>query len=424
LASKSFWNFYRLGITAEQSVLRQNKQFYYGIVVSASFASFYQGFVQTFLKEIGKPFIIDPVTYTFARDLNNLKRGDDFRKSFQKLIKTYGIPWTRILERRPLIPKDFLENGKWINENIESMVDKTLAFQRDFLQPKTSMQESLAQYLEMLGEGKKRPDYTDPFFLVAPYFYFSSTKDDWYEITLKLSERADKKKGKYNLFPVVCASTEILLDTSQLRKIVKDYAQFDGTIFWLADFLEERASVQYLKGIVSLSRMFEGIRKPIMMFYGGDFCILLSKVSKTFKGFSRGLCYGTSKDVDAEAAGGGGFPKRFYYDLVGVKLPESIARTFFSEHPEEFCKCKACKRIKAKVETSEDVAEFFDKSDIATLRSHFLIAQSERIDTVLSGTKTKLMSELDSSIRRSQELKTQLYGIQNEHLTRWKKSLA
>jgi len=423
MAKKTFWNFFRLGITGERDLFQSQPDTYFGVVIPASIASFYQGFVPTFLRDLKKPFVVDPMTYVFARDLNNLKRGDEIKKSFQKLISHYGKPWSEILSKRQLIPKDFREDGKWKDAALKSMAQKTLTFQKELLHPKTAMQLSLMEYTKMLSGGSVEKNDA-PMFLVAPYFYFESTSDAWYEITLKMAELANSLKGGLPLYAVVCASKEVLLDDRQLKKISKDFAKFDGCIIWFSTFDEERDSEQHLGGIVTLLKMFDNNKKPVLMLYGGDFCMLLSKVSEFLTGFSRGICYGKSKDVDAETPKGGGAPKRYYYANVGTKLSESISRNFFSDNPTELCRCKICRRIMDRIKTSDDVAGFFDRSDLMSLREHFLVTHSEKLDVTLTSSKIDILKQIDVTSKKAIQLKARVYGIPTDHLTRWRDVLS
>lgn len=419
VSQRPFYNFFRLGITGERDLFRNHRDLYYGVVVPASLASFYQSFVPAFLKDLGKPFIVDPMTYVFARDLNNLKREDEIKKSFKKLISYYSKPLSDILANRQLIPKDFLENGKWKDATLLSLVKKTLAFQRELLSPKTAMQLSLIEYAKMLG-GAPKKEVTQPIFLVAPYFYFESTSDAWYKITLKMADTANNLKDDLPLYVVICASKEVLLDNDQLEDIAKDFAKFDGYMLWLSTLDEERDSEQYLGGLVSFIKKLGDNKKPALMLYGGDFCMLLGKVSKGFAGFSRGICYGESKDADAETPKGGGAPKRYYYSLVGAKLPESISRNFFSDNPDELCRCRICRGVKDKVKTATDVANFFDRSDVMSLRKHFLVTHSDKLEITLASSKADSLKQLDISSQKATQLKSKFYGIPTDHLARWK----
>jgi len=422
----NFQIWYRIGIMAEKDLFSDLKATYDGVVVSAHIASFYKLAMTTFLPSLGRPFIVDPMTYAFARDLQNIKRGNDFRKSFQKLIDWYGGKVKTILEKRQLLPSDFLKGKTWIKDTVDTIVKRTVALQLDLLKPGGPVQQSLSEYLEIIKETK--PQIKKPLFIVAPYFYFPSVSDVWYSINLQVAKRA-AKATKEDVFAVICASKETLLDEKDVRKIATDFRRFKGVLLWISDFDDEKDSTEYLAGLVQLVHLLDKNKKLIYFLYGGSFIPLLSKKFSYLRGYSRGICYGDSKDVDTEMPTGGGAPVRYYMDLTKTKLLEGIARVFYSDNPGMLCACQICtsisKGVRSRKGTAAYAAEFFDRMNYTLTRLHFAHSHTSEIESISKMPLQDILRKLAKNTRTANSLNLNFkYGIQFSHLERWKDAIS
>lgn len=420
--------FFRIGTVGEKEIFRLYKDNYHGMVVGAHFAAFYNDWTPTFLRKLNKPFFVDPMTYVFARDLQNIKKNDEMRKSYEKLIDWYGPPLKTLVTSRQLIPKDFLVQGKFNTALVNELVSKSLSFQTDLSKLKTPSQESLMKYAKMLEkvetEGLKKPS-----FLVAPYFFFPSVYDPWYKISLEIAQAA-KKLDADPVYCVICASKEILLDKSAIGRIVKDYEDFDGYIVWFSDLDEEDDAAEYLYGFRNFLSALSRFEKPIYLLYGGYFSLLLTKLISHVSGYCRSICYGISKDVDAEMPKGGGAPRRYYFNLTHTKLPESVARSFFSDNPDLLCKCRICSAIRREIERTsqalgrvQQIGRFFDRFDFTESRKHFVLSHFDELKNVSKHTIDEVSKSLEDSYEKSEKLEVTLYGVSNSQLDRWHKAL-
>ena len=180
--------FYRLGAVNEKSLFEEMKEHYFGIAIGAHFASFYSNWLPTFLSKVKKPFFIDPMIYIFARNLDNIKKENDFKKSYEKLMDICGGNIKNILQTRQLIPEDFLDANSTL---IQDLTKNIISFQKDIFKT-TPSQQSILEYTEILG---KKTETLAPLFLTTPYFYFTSMDDPWYEISLKIAKQSMKLKG-------------------------------------------------------------------------------------------------------------------------------------------------------------------------------------------------------------------------------------
>lgn len=414
--------FYRLGTVGEKGIFEDYPAKYYGIVVGANLAAFYPDWLPTFFRTVKKPFFVDPVTYVFARNLENIKKNGEIKKSFQKLAKTYSTKLHELIEKegRQLIPRDFWINEHWNNRFIEELAKNVIDFQVNIM--KAPSQLSLLEYAEILGE--KVPEVEGPEFLVAPYFYSASLHDPWYQISLRVAKRAIDFKGSFPLFAVLCTSRELLLDKAFITKMTKDYSEFDGYLLWISEFDEKREGEEYLKGLIDIVQELAKTKKPLYTLYGEYFSAMISKFG--LWGYCRGICYGASKSVDA-VAGGARLSQRYYIKLNHGKLSETVARTFLTDNPEELCKCEICSDVISAVHeanSAQKIATFFDRMDFAKTRAHFLTVhakEQEELDHILI---KDIVQQLKANIERCHNLKAQFYNIPDDHLYRWQAVLA
>ena len=216
--------YYRFGV-AEKTAFRDKSDSYHGIVISAHIVAYYSTSIREFLRTIGKPFFVDPMTYVFARDPDHIKRKGKLRKSYKKLSERYGEVIENIAGITPLDPHVFTDAGV-----IDDFASIVLSFQEQIL---GAPHGSLQKYFKILGE-EAEEKIQAPEFLVAPYFYASSYNDPWYEISLKLAKRSNELKGNNQLYTVICISSEMLLDSSLISQIRSDYSGFDGLIYWVS----------------------------------------------------------------------------------------------------------------------------------------------------------------------------------------------
>lgn len=410
-------NFYRLGTVGEKSLFEDMKEYYSGIVIGAHFAAFYPDWSPTFLSKVRKPFFIDPMTYVFARNLDNIKKEDNFKKSYEKLINVFEKNIRVILEKRQLIPRDFLvTNTKLIEEFTKSIIN----FQKNIFKALPS-QQSILEYAEILGKTAKAPTLL---FLTTPYFYFTSIDDPWYEISIKIAKHSIKLKKEHELYVILCFSKELLCNEEDIDRIVKDYTGFDGYLIWISDFDEKNESEEYLSGLKILVEKLSEFKKPIYTLYGEFFSLLLSKFG--LAGYSRGISYGESKSVDAVVTGGRP-PRRYYLSLFHTNLSETIARTFFSDNPNLLCTCRICSDILKSIKSTDNiktVSQFFDNIDFPKeAKQHFMIAHTKEMQRVSKSSLDDLKKELKKQYEICEKLNPKIYGVPYKHIKRWEEVL-
>jgi len=399
--------FYRIGSVAESKIFEEMNRYYYGIVINANLVSLYSKWLPVFLQKLGKPFFIDPMTYVFAFDLENIKKNDDIRKSFEKLLTFYGSKIKRVIfdEKRELLPEDFIKKDKWNENLINDFLNNVLSLQKNLIA--NQFQQTLSEILDIVGEKFeiKKPNLL---FLVPPYFYFDSTNNPWYHISLQLAKTAMKLEKCYKIYPIICMSKEIVLNTDEINKILKDYKEFEGCIFWISNLNEIGDDKKYLKGLLDLTKMFSIHKKHILILYGEFFSLILSK--KFISGYVRNICYGERKDVESFALGGPLPRRRYYLPFTHSKIAESKARLLFSSNPDLLCKCEICSKISHK-----NIEEFFGNMGDVDFNKHFMAIHFSEAKMDID----KLKNLLIKNKLLCEKMKLENFGISYKHIDKW-----
>lgn len=410
--------FYRLGAAPEKELFKSHRDTYYGVTVSAHIAAYYIKSIRPFLQNLKKPFFVDPVTYHFARNLKHMSRKEgNLKKSFEKLLEHYGDTFREIVlnKKRTLETTDFVSGGSWNEEFIEELCENVLAFQKNIVKTEDTPLTKLLDYA-----GKKSGEKIGELcFLVPPYFYASSIKDGWYEISKKIAKSSLKFKDEFLLYPVICISKDMILDKKAYNTIKEDYKDFDGLILWISNFDGNKEDEKHLEAARDFISSLAELNKPIITLYGGYFFALMSKFG--LSGYSSGICYGESKDVDFHATGGG-FPQRYYVPFIRVKVPEADARSFYVGHPQLLCGCPICSTARDSIgKTSEIIDQFFDKIKSQKLvEKHFLACKYQELTGISKSSIEEISQKLINELKDQQTYNLSLYkNFNNSHMSKW-----
>ena len=393
----SFKRFYRYDFAVTQ-VLIDLRSKYYGIVVSAHILSYTPTSVVQILNETNKPFFIDPMTFVFARNLDNICRKGKFRKSYLKLTEDYGPPFSQCISGNQLIPSQFKDaTGKLDDSLIHGICKRILDCQRSKCVVRAS---DFAKYNRILKKGIV-PHPVSPSFLVAPYFFANQHGGEWYSISLQFAQQARNLKGDTELYPVICISSDILWDEIQISNIVKDYEGFDGYLIWIDKFDEKNVSPLELRGFKMLISKLAAYGKPIYSLYGGYLCDLVGKFG--LSGYSSGICYGESRSVDTISGGAG---NRYYVPSAHLKISEDLANAFFSESDKNMnlmCSCPTCSEIRkallSSLNVQEYVGQFFTLMDFLDYRRHFVNVKYQENRALDTMNNDQILAMLDNDIQ-------------------------
>ena len=393
--------------------------------------------VDKFFSNKEKGYFIDPITYAFQNKIELLftkSKGTNeysIKKSIVKLIEIYNLSLNRIEQRIPLIPSDF--EG---SIDKDGFVQRVLSFQYDLVY-KHIQERDLQKYLDYVAPGQSENiPQLRPKFLIAPYFYIDQQSPfwkNWLSLNAEfVSLSVAKAAQEFNSIPVfaqIVINKSILLDSSALQVVIDTYSatECSGYTIWVDDLNEHTATIEELKGFVSL---LKGLKhKPVYNMYGGYFSILLTHKSlNLLSGVSHGLEYGESRMVYPV---GGGIPVSKYYYLPLHQRLDFTKAFYLLEYAKvlnteednwgdsekyfaDICRCSQCKKIIGKEMInfmefeSKDYYEIHRNNQVLRRKKassdtkqnclyHYLLCKKMEFLQVNRYSLNSLLSELNSS---------------------------
>ncbi|MBD3189087.1 MAG: hypothetical protein GF308_00500 [Candidatus Heimdallarchaeota archaeon] len=405
--------FYRYSNNNEKSFFHENKSLFEGVIAGAHIVALYEESLFDFFRILEKPLLIDPYTYVFTRSLKNIKRNNEIKKSFSYLLEQYPNSISPIIQKRQLIPKDFREQKSLVND----FTSDTIEFQKKFFSK--SVQTAISDYMAILNQ--EETSTLKPAGLIAPYFYFDSQDDPWYEINIQCVKKANSIKADYQLYPVICFDKDLLLDNGAIETIVEDYKNFDGIFLWISDFDENDEPKQYLLPFGKLVRKFEEKKVPLYNFYGSYFSLLLTKFG--LKGYCRGIAQSEKRDIDLCIKGGGGAPERYYIPNLHQYSSRPNLEAIMTDNPELLCKCEICEKKWKKLQgntSAQKITEFFRKFDyFSETREHFLTVHWQEKQRITSLNKNEITKMIEDNIKQLENLNLKDHGININYIKSW-----
>jgi len=383
------WSFYRLGPTKEKGLFKRRRETYDGVVVPAHIASYYSKFCSEFIGSLGKPYIIDPLTYIFANDplqikrfLKNKKTGrtlvdrfgnkrkGDVKRSYRKLVENEytEIIGNVVAQGRSVIPADF-ENV----QGTEQFVTQVVAFQRDRLASIPAKYKKYERYAKKSGRSPMA-EGNAPMCIVAPYFA-TRTLDarGWHSTNVRLIKVTKSIAEKIPVFAVILADTMVL--ARDVERIASEYssAGADGFLLWPDGFTSNQ-DLAALRVVFNAVEVLNRSRKPVILMYGDAFSLVLHYAG--LAGFACGIGYGERKSSTQDTDIEGLIPPRYYLRRLKkkVQIETEARRIRIERYPDLVCKCEICLR----------------KPDPVTLddtecREHFMLTRASEIGELRGG---------------------------------------
>lgn len=413
--------FYHLNFQ-DSSLLEAHSDKFQSLVINANTIEYASYGVKRFLHDLHKPFIIDPMTYAFAFPLKGISikdkksKKEDLKLSFRNLAGHYSGPFLKCLELTPLKSRDFSQTGSSVK-----VAENVIAFQRGL----PGNLASVVRYRRFRNKMQITEELR-PSFLLAPYFYFASVNDPWYDVSLRLSLNAKGFRGDLDLYAVLCVSRDCIQSPEERNKIVEDYASFDGVVIWVPSMRHETSSVSNLASLTDLVRNFATYKKPVVLLHAGYFGALLSKVGLT--GFSSGLCYGESKRL-MPATGRLPAPIKYYLSQVHLLRPRDVAALFYASprNASLLCRCPVCLSIRERIgqritqpETPELIGKFFSELSLEEAQEHFMNCRADESAILKNEKKPTTLLRLASELDFAQnEMVPPPETTMSNHLQRW-----
>lgn len=380
---------------------------YDGFIINAHILAHCMSAFTALCTRLNKPFFILPDTHAFqlAPISLFLDAKGGIRTSWEKLAKSYGPLINFVLmQGRKLQPNDFVSKvGSW-EQSFYDLVEKVINFQKERV-PSTLI--GLARFFD-------EPPVSPPTYLVAPYFFFTSINDPWYEISLQMTRESVKYKEKHKLFAVLCASKNILVSDQAISKIVSDYSfsDLDGILLWIQDFDEEEEPTPLLYGFRKLIRSFKEVGKEVINIHGKFFSCLLYRFG--LDGFSTGVCYKEVADPTQFPTGGppGGPLPKYYLPEIKVKMGKLEAAIAVQQLSSLRCPCEICsKQIDYMLDGATPDAVSKD-----LMKRHFLLMRRQENEHICKTSLMQVVSEIQGAYNK---YKKRADIIPVEHLKRW-----
>ena|SRR2546425_233884 len=336
----------RYGISAEKDILLREPSTFHGLVVPAHLAADQSESLPAFLRRLGKPYFVDPMTFAFAvegADLTNT-RGDALKRSYSKLVARYHWPREIDFMSEQVSAGDFEESPGGLESSMEEFVNSVLDLQSSL----SELDEETRRYEQIaLGFGAElfpsRETASGPEFLVAPYFFFSDYEDPGYALTVTAARKAVELNPNNRIFGLLAMSSEFL-QRYDFAQLLEDIQFLRGVIIWIDGFNDQLRNERELTAFRRLVRALARDREVINL-YGGRFSMLLA--SDGLAGYASGVCYGESK-VQV-AISGGVIPPRYYASLPLMKLAQADTLRFLKTQ-DDLCDCEICQEVLSEIE--------------------------------------------------------------------------
>jgi len=331
----------RLGTHAEKDYLTRAYGWYDEVALNANLVEGTAASLGVFLSELrdrGKGYSIDPVTYAFALSPEYLMRGNaeqtsrnNLKRTFTGLAKCYGTVVNQCAGRIPLEPSHLSSAAAQ-----DELCQCVLNYERDRLN------EAITQSVDFLLEDTEVESLV-PTRYIAPYFHLSGDLE-WLPINIALANRACNIES--TTWVVICIDS-LLLDSESIDNIVSEYSSLStpGYLLWATDFEEERATEGQIRGLQQLIRgLSQNETKQVINMFGGYFSCLLADYGLT--GVSHGLGYGERRDI-IPVLGGGLPPAKFYlrdiHQQIRIDQFAAIASQLNDDsYPQTVCNCVIC----------------------------------------------------------------------------------
>lgn len=425
----------RMGSHAEKDYLEKTARYLDGIIVGANLFEATPGATATLLgKKLNKPYYIDPMTYTYGRDLDFIKspqgktRELDFKRSYKELAEKLLMPFkSALLKNSRVTPRDFEDDV-----STEECCKTVMEYQINRIKENFDEDPEYKEYAS---------DIPNPAAIYAPYFYIEPNNNDaWLDLVLLLAKVSSGLKYDVPVHAIICTDEEMLDDSNFLSKLKSELPRtgIGGVWFWFSDFDELTCDIKKLKKFRSL---VEDISKEIKVYnlHGGYFSLSLCKYGLT--GISHGIGYGEKKSV-VPVIGAATPTVRYhlpdFHKRLGVPAIQRCFDSLKIKTPDDFhekiCGCAVCKGI-----VSKNLADFRLFGDMA-----YSTPMSKRLSQTPAAAKRCRFHFLMNRIRERDELKeknverilAELEGVEEKwsgqvsvkddmmHLSRWREALA
>ena len=435
----------RYGSHSEKRYYENMLRFFDGVIFSANLLEVTPAATVSLIskfcgKKHQKPYIIDPITYSFGefynhklrsseKDLRWLmsetkKRGLDVKKSYSKLANSLGSAFEACIREKKAISIEKLKEDKII----DSICEATIQYQKNRLKNLLKKDHEYAHFAD---------DLPTPCMIFAPYFFIHPGKViDWLEIIEKITNTSIQYE-RSSLYIKLCFNKEMLLNEDAISKIIHICKQpFKGVWLWVNNFDEKEVDSKYLLKFGEFVERISQTGKEVFNRHGGFYSIMLAKVG--MNGVSNAVGYGEKKDI-MPALGQASPTVNYYYPTLHKKYGIPDIEQAFADleivSPESFfryiCNCVICKGV-----IEKDIANFkkFGEQHLATSNSkktvqtptaaeksryHYLLCKLKEKNNILNSNAKQIISKLEQGVPIAD---LDIFKGRARHITKWLES--
>lgn len=373
------------------------------------------------VKNIGKPFFIDPMAYMFTLPPEAVTDFETHkvRASLSSLAHRYSSLLGQTIGKRAISTDDIINQVEVLDDTTRN----ALEYQRSKISGQLNLFSMTSYYdkYRLLDDSDDSKPVTAnavlPCVVIAPYFHFADTSSPWYTATIRCAKLASRyiQSGE-RLYTTLLIDPHLLDFPVQIREIITEVAALaiDGVFIWVNGMDEESAPVSRLANLLFLISELKAKGKSVIKMHGGYFSVLMN--SYGLDGFSCNLSYRTSRNIMSYRWKAPKVPRsKFYVPQLHCAYDIEEAAHILKMFPFTRCRCAVCR---------DAYGNDFDKmqqsmKEKGFCESHFLNARKQELNFARSGRKDAIAA-LDTTIS--------LLGQHNingaRHIGKWRKALS
>ena len=425
-------NYYSPATTAEIGLLEGNKSTYHGVMLSASFASFYSSTVASRLSVLQKPFFVDPDTAPLGQDLDLIGRGGGLGASYRRLVErmdaaTGSNALGERIKAGRLTPADFGVGGSRGTADLtDALAAGSLDLQKKCPDLAASRRgRSIKKYMKILGKDTADNPAKGPEFTVAPYFCAPDAASDWFEVNARLFRAA--ARSERGVYAVLCMDGDPGDWVEMARTAARGYAGAGGFLVWVNGFDDTRAPEPHLRGYMDALSAVKEAKKPVIALHAGHYALLLS-AHLGIDGYVRGIGGGEMRDLGSRA-GAGGLPPRYYLRGIHAHAMQESAAAALEAARKIRCDCKACRDAMKKAGAlrggrGERYRRMIRAMGRGPLGEHFMRAHKREIDRVGRAGRRAARDSVAEDLSAADVGRIADAGVRTRHLGRWRAALS
>lgn len=396
----------RVNISREMGWLEDIEVKDYSIVISSHILEGLKKRFTSMLLKTKLPYIIDPYTYIFTSDLQEVKD----KRWYPNLVALYGLDLIMDPDAGALSSDLLIDRNNQPTENLNELVENVINYQRTRIQ---DVYDEIFEFEEF--EGKQDSISTiSPKCIIPPYFFLGAGSVDWLTVNIRCIQYAlQNRQENEKIFAVIMLDKDLLSFKDDVKQIIQEYslAGIDGYFVWPAYFDEnspKRTEIRLFSEFIDELSKFQ---KPIYNMYGGLFSLLLH--DRGITGISHAICYGEHKAPFASS--GMAATIRYYEPSIHSKIPFGRMDEIQDALKLEKCNCKYCSEIY----NTNDKGKQLELSG-----KHFIFKRIQELNNLRNNGASAFLAEIIQDAKRAEE-NDQVGAYSNfyEKFAIWKEAL-